>query len=122
MKNWVIVGIGSVLGIFTLLIFWYIGLIIYINWPNDRPIAKNLKITQEWTEITVDPPLKPNKIVQEINLRIDNFREDRNSNNFEIKLPDGTVIDPELEIYDENGNKFEFHHSGFVMKWYDDVE
>ena len=37
------------------------------------------------------------------------------------KLPDGTTIKPEIEVYDEIGTKFELHHSGFVMKFYEDI-
>ena len=121
MKNWVIVVIGIVLGISTLLIFGYVSLIIYINWPDDKTIVKKLQVTKEWTEVAIDPSVKPTKQSQYIKLRINDFKVDRSSNSFDIILPDGTIIEPEIELHDEFGNKFEFHHSGFAMKTYDDI-
>jgi hypothetical protein len=119
-KNVMLVAMG-IFGIVALVVVATVVFVIYANTPNDRTIAKSVDVTQEWTEVAIDPVVTPAKRVQEINLRIKDFREDRNSNTFDVRLPNGTVISPEIELYDEGGTKFEFHHSGFVMKTYDDV-
>lgn len=120
MKNGVKIGIG-LLGILGFLIFGYVILIVYINFPSGTTIANRLLVTPKWTDVAIDPALTPTKQIQNINLRINDFKADRNSNSFDIKLPDGTIVQPEMELYDEFGNKFEFHHSGFAMKTHDDV-
>ncbi len=120
MKNGLKIVIG-ILGILGFLTFGYVVLIVYINLPGGITIVKDLPVTPEWTEVAISPSLTPTKRVQNINLRISDFKVDRNSNSFDIKLPDGTIVRPEIEVYDEFGNKFEFRHSGFLMKTYDDV-
>src|SRR4029078_608762 len=121
LRKSVIVSLSVVFAILFFFAFGYVSFITYINWPNGRTIAKNLKVTQEWSEVNIDPPLTPAQRVQEINLRIDNFKDDPTARDFKIKLSDGTIIEPEVELYDENGTKFVMHHSGFVTKWYDDI-
>ncbi len=107
--NWPIkIGV-TVLGIAGLLFACYIGLIIYINWPNDRILAKNIEITTEWIEITIEPAVKPENRSQSVNLRIK-----------DLKLPDGKLLSPEIELYDDSGNKVEFFHSGSVTKYFVD--
>ena len=116
-----ILGIEVVLGILVFLILAYIAFIVYVNWPNDTPLVKDIRVTQEWTEVDISPALRPTKRVQEINLRIHNFKTDLRPHSFKITLRNGTVIEPEIELYDEYGGKFEMHHSGFVRKNYDDI-
>lgn len=114
------IGVG-ILGILGVLIPGYVGLTIYINRPGGVTIAKGLLVTPEWTDVAIDPAVTAAKQVQNINLRISDFRVDHNSNSFDVRLPGGTVVQPEIELYDELANKFEFRHSGFVRKTYDDV-
>jgi hypothetical protein len=121
MKKVVIVGVGIIAGLVMLVFLAYTGVVIYINWPGDHLLARNLRVSQEWIEITVSPPLSPRYRSQSIKLKLDNFSWDSNSNSFAIRLPDGSVITPEIEIYDEDGNKFELQHSGFSSKYYDAV-
>ena len=80
MKNAVIVGIGIIVGLIVVVFFAYLGLIVYINWPSDRPIAKDIRVSQEWIEIQIDPPLSPSRRSQSINLRITDFQHDHSSN------------------------------------------
>ena len=122
MKNWLVIVIGSILGICAILIFVYFGLIVYLNWPTDRVLAKNLAVTSEWTELSIEPAIKPAYRDQYITLRIKNFKSDLDANslNGPLKLSDQNVVSPEIELYDASGNKYEFHHSGSVMKFYDE--
>jgi len=66
--------------------------------------------------------VKPTYNSQAIYLRPVDFKVDRNANGFEIRLPDGTVVEPEVEIYDEHGKMFQMNIAGFAMGWNDDVE
>ena len=92
-----------------LLFLCYLGLILYINWPNDRILAKNIELTTEWIEVAIEPAVKPENRSQSINMRIR-----------DLKLPDGKSLSPELELYDDSGNKVEFYHSGSVSKYFVD--
>lgn len=121
MRKAVIVGLGIIGGAVIFIFLAYTGFVIYINWPGDRLLAKNVRISQEWTEITVAPSLSTSHRSQSIRLRIANFESDSNSNSFAIRLPDGSVIAPEIELYDEAGNRFELRHSGFSSKYYEAV-
>ena len=121
MKNAVIVGVGIIGGLVTLVLLGYTGFVIYINWPSDRLLAKNVRVSEEWTEIRLDPPLTPSHRSQSIKLNIANFERDTNSNSFAIKLPDGSVIAPEIQLSDEEGNNVQMRHSGFSRKYYEAV-
>jgi hypothetical protein len=122
MKNALIIGGGIFAGLVILVFLTYIGIIVYINWPSDRPIAKDVRVSQEWIEIQIDPPLKPSHRSQSVNLRIAEFQHDHNSNSsFDIRLPDGSVIAPEIELYEEDGNRFAMRHGGFSSKIYEDI-
>jgi hypothetical protein len=70
-------------------------------------IAENIEINSVWLEISFEKPLEPNKQVQKILLAIENF-EDRHDDFFSImiKLQDGTIINPEIEIVDETGKTY----------------
>ena len=115
----------SILAVSGCLVLAFLGLLAYVYFNErtiDQTLATNLMISNEWTEITPDPPLTVRRQIQEINLRIDGFQHDPSASlPGQIKLPDGTIINPEIEVYDEFGNKFELHHSGFVTKFYEDV-
>jgi len=117
-----VVAIEIILGTLVLLVVTYVGVIIYINRPKGKLLAKELEFRREWSEVTLPARVKPKKHVQYIGLRIKDFKHDRRGRIPEIKLPDGTVVNPEVELYDEFGNKFEFHHSGFVTKRYEDIK
>ncbi len=116
MKKIVIAG-AVVVGVVLLLFVGLAGYILFVTFGNaDRPLAKNLTVTNEWTEINIDPPAKPVYSHQGINLRPVNFEVDRNNvKGIEIRLPDGTVVQPEVEIYDERGKRFQMHKTGFAM-------
>lgn len=116
MKKIVIAG-TVVLGTVLLLLaglagyFWFV-----ILGDGNQSIARNVSVTNEWTEIKIDPPVRPRYRHQSIELRPVDFSVDRGSKDFKITLPDGTVIEPEIEIYDESGNVFTTRHTGFTMK------
>jgi hypothetical protein len=104
----VIIGL-LVLGVFGLAVYRY-----YDIRTIDRTLATNLSVSSEWIELSFDPPLRVLRRQQDLNIRIPGLDQvqDRGSPP-QIKLPDGRVIKPELEIYDEFGNRFEYNFNGF---------
>lgn len=71
-------------------------------------VAENILITSDWLEITPKNPLEVTKLVQEIVLSIENYENDIHTNDFRnIKLADGTAINPEVQIVDENGKIYQ---------------
>lgn len=67
-------------------------------------LAKEVEITSDKLEITPETPLKPNKQIQEIALSIDGYKPDIGNQDWTIKLNDGTIIEPKIELVDENNN------------------
>lgn len=120
LRNKVVICIGVVSVTALILVFGYVGLIVYLNWPAS-PIAENVLVTNEWTDINVAPGLEARHRSQSLNLRITGFDLGANNSLSEIKLPDGTVARPEIELYDEDGNRLTFRHIGFSRKYFDAV-
>jgi hypothetical protein len=99
------------------------GFVLFINfWNGDRTLAKNLTVSNEWAEINIDPPVIPTYREQAIYLRPVNFKVNRDAKSFEIRLPDGSMVEPEVEMFDVYGNRVQLHHSGFAMGWHDEIE
>jgi len=119
-KNKVVISLGAMSGLVILLILGYIALIIYVNWPAS-PVAENIAVGPEWVEIAIEPGLGAKHRSQTLNLRIENFAIDSNQKISEIRLVDGTVITPEIEIYDDEGQKLTTRHIGFGRKHFDAV-
>lgn len=75
-------------------------------------VAENVRINSEWTEITPDKLLEPEKQVQNIQLLIEGYKFDIHNPDFgDITLSDGTKTTPELEIVDENGKIYKLKES-----------
>ena len=119
----IVIGAAIVAGIGLLLFVGSVAYVYFIIFGNaDRTIARNLSVTNEWTEVSIDPPVKPSYDHQAIYLRPVGFKVDLAVKGNEIRLPDGTVVEPEVEVYDENGKAFRMHKSGFAMAREDYVE
>jgi hypothetical protein len=103
------------------LVIGYISLIVYLNWP-DRPIAENISVTPEWSELHLEQPLTFKYRSQTLKLRIKDFELDRRSNIKEITLPDGRLIHPDIEIVDDGGNAVTMDHAGYTLKYFDGVD
>ena len=73
-----------------------------------QTVAENVQITSDWLEITPENPLEATKQVQKIMLSIEGYEHDIEKNDFgNIKLADGTNINPEVQIVDENGKIYQ---------------
>ncbi len=90
-----------------------------------REIARNLLVSSEWTEIIPQPSMKIKRNFQEILLYIDDYKwntkapieetpEGRKPDLSKIILLDGTILNPEIQIIDQYGNKYDldFSYSG----------
>ncbi len=108
----VAVSFGLVLILGGLVLFIYL-----MNRTIDQTLATQVAVSKEWIEIIPDSPLTKTRQVQEIDLEIAGFRHDVNDRLpwGQVRLPDGRIIGPTIEAYDESGNKYEFRHSGFTM-------
>jgi hypothetical protein len=99
----VLIGIGIILSIplaLTALIFYAM-----ITSLSEREIAGATTSNSEWLEIKPDPPLKPSKRNQYLVLDVASpyELEDRS---WGVRLPDGSIITPEVQLVDEYGNTF----------------
>lgn len=78
----------------------------------DRTIKSNTTITAEWMQITLDKPLKPERDVQVIML----YLEEPYVGDFEakaVRLPDGTLVQPEVQLLDTAGKTYALKYYGF---------
>lgn len=69
-----------------------------------RRIAKDISISSEWIRFEIQPPVKIKNKNQAILLGIKDCWKDLHGKN--LKLSDGTIINPQVEISDESGNTY----------------
>lgn len=78
----------------------------------DRTIKGETTLTPEWTEIALETPLKPARDVQVIML----YLEEPFVGDFEakaVRLPDGALVEPEVQLLDKAGNTYALKYYGF---------
>lgn len=90
-------------GISVYAFFWFSVLQMYIA----KPIAKDVEVNSEWKVIEIKTLLQIKKQVQKISLKIEGYESKTNDNSFKIKLKDGTVLNPEIILVDENNKKYQ---------------
>ncbi len=91
------------------------GLVAYTMYKSksvNQVIATDVLVSSEWTEITPSSSMKVNRQVQSVVFIIDGYRHNVSDKIWQIKLPDGTVVKPEVQIFDEYGNLYDLHDSG----------
>lgn len=71
--------------------------------PRYSPIATNIRITSEWREFQCEKPYKPKGFSQHITLKITGYECNNPEQDFEIRLKDGRIPRPEIEVIDERG-------------------
>jgi hypothetical protein len=73
-------------------------------------IASNVNISTDWLETTPQPPLKATKQIQYLIISVEGYKRNLHRNfedkSMQIKLPDGTEINPEVQIVDEYGKVY----------------
>lgn len=72
----------------------------------DKRLLKNVTLSQDWLEFEADPQLKPSRQVQMIVLVTSQpFEPELTS--ISLRLSDGTIAKPEVDIVDQYGNSYE---------------
>ncbi len=102
-------AIGILVGVFV------IGSIVYIYISNrtfEQTLATNLNVSSEWTEIDAVPLLQTRRRVAEVAIALPDYRAERGGP-FEIKLSDGRIVRPQVQISDVDGDLLDLRHSGF---------
>lgn len=100
----------SVIFLIVILVSSFYALFMYsvIKMYKKQQVAENVQVTSEWFEITPEQPLKITKQVQSVQLLIEGYKHDVHKDDFgNIQLTDGTYINPEVEIVDENGKTYQ---------------
>jgi hypothetical protein len=79
-------------------------------------VASNLSISSDWTVIKPESPMKTRRDFQSVLLKIENSKH---NDKFDIILPDGTIVNPEVEISDEYGNTYRLNSKSAFANNYD---
>lgn len=98
------VTVGSLIGIVAvavLLVMKVLQVPRYIN----SIVASSVPITNEWTELSPEHPMKVVRDFQSVELEIKGaYIKTDHSEDSGLYLPDGTYISPEVRIQDSEGN------------------
>jgi hypothetical protein len=107
MKVLIIVGTAVCLAVLALGVLTCRDLYSRLTNPYlDQEISGPRVLSDEWLEIVPDKPLRPERIVQQIIIYVDKpVTMDRDS--WDLVLPDGSRVSPEVELVDEDGNIYE---------------
>jgi hypothetical protein len=83
-----------------------------INPYLDSELAQNLTLTNEWVEIA---PAKPLRAERQIQYLILTFAESGAPDvpKSGIRLPNGSVVTPEVQLIDQNGRTYNLHAVAF---------
>ncbi|HEY0457818.1 MAG TPA: hypothetical protein VGC97_01625 [Pyrinomonadaceae bacterium] len=82
-----------------------------------QEIASNVSISSEWTVIKPESPMKTKRDFQSVLLNIEGCKT--HGKKSDLILPDGTIVNPELEILDEYGNNYPLDSKSGVVNNYD---
>ncbi len=104
----ILIGLGCLLVLFGGLVAYAI----YKSKTVDQIVAVDVLVSSEWTEITPSSSMKADRQIQAVVFIIDGYRHNVSDNKWQIKLLDETVVKPEVQIFDENGNVYDLHDSG----------
>ncbi len=83
------------------------------NMHKKQTIAENVQVTSEWLEINPEKPLETTKRVQKIMLSIKGYEKSIGEVDDlkKIELSNGTEINPEIKLTDENGKVYQLKAS-----------
>jgi hypothetical protein len=94
----------------------------YLKDSHSVKISGPVALDETWAEFHPDPSLKPDEDWQELGLKLeipfndDFFNRGRGPNKGKgILMPDGDVINPEVEVIDQYGNVFALVYSGALV-------
>ena len=104
----ILIGLGCLLVLFG----GFVAYAIYKSKSVNQVVATDVLVSSEWTEITPSSSMKVNRQIQSVVFIIDSYRHNVYDKIWQIKLPDGTVVKPEVQIFDEYGNVYDLHDGG----------
>lgn len=109
-----LIGVLIVLSCIVVLLLGFYAFFVYSvkTMHTSQTLAENIQISSEPTEITLEKPLKGKKLVQQIALSIEGYKPKITDQGFVIKLTDGTIVNPQIEVVDENGNVYPLEKNG----------
>ncbi len=111
-RSKVVLSVVGAIGFVTVAsVIGFIVAVYVTNRTFEHTLATNLNVSNEWIEISPEPLLQTRRMVSEIAIALPNYRDDRRG--FEIKLSDGRIINPEIELIDVSGNVLELGNIGF---------
>lgn len=103
-KLLLIVGLACLIPIFAFAIRFSPGLYRSIFSPYlEQEVAGPVTITQEWQEITPPKALRADRQLQYVILTIGGPFEPNNKGGWGLRLPDGSVVIPEVQLVDQGG-------------------
>lgn len=100
--------------IVALTVLFYLGSFYYWLRQSVREVASNVNISTDWLELAPQPRLKVTKHVQSLIVLVDGYRRGNDDTRNQIPLPDGTLVNPEVEILDDSGKVYRLHPSRLV--------
>jgi hypothetical protein len=80
-------------------------------------IASDVSVAETWTELTPPKPMKQSRRFQAVSLRVAGARQKLKMPGF--LLPDGTQVEPELQILDDEGTWHDLGGGGYGVAGYD---
>ena len=69
-----------------------------------RKIADTIQIKEDWSEITMQPPVTATTKIQYVGLKLDNVKGWKNDSHETLQLNNGDELKIEIELVDEKGN------------------
>jgi hypothetical protein len=78
----------------------------------DRKVAGPTTVDSSWSEITPDEPLKPKGDAQEVGLYLEEPYKHELLGPDGVRMPDGSIVLPQVQIVDSDGNILELSFSG----------
>src|SRR6266542_4217427 len=104
-KLFLIVGLACLIPIFVFAIPMTLGLYRSIFSPYlEQEVTGPVTITQEWQEITPPKSLRADRQIQYVMLNVGGPFEPNNKGAWGLRLPDGSVVIPEVQLVDEGQN------------------
>jgi len=110
---------------FSLIALWAVcvwGARMY--WRNtlysEREVASDLDLSEDWVELTPRPYLRARRRVQHIAIVVDGYHRSPHDGRRQVLLPDGTTANPEVEIVDKDGERFQLRPGSYTScgLWY----
>lgn len=101
-----------VIGSFLIAAFGYAAYQIFKPLYVDREIARDIEITREWTEIIPPSPMKIKRNFQSVGLELNGAAVLMETN--ELRLPNGKIIEPILQIQGSDGNWYDLETSSYT--------